>query len=158
MSLPSDLAEATAVETAAAIAAGTISARERSEAALTRIDADNPSINAFTEITRSRALAEADAIDAALHSGTPVGPLAGVPFAVKNLFDLGGVTTLAGSLLRRTAAPATSDATLVQRLTSAGAVTLGALKMGEFAYDFTGENVHYGPSRNPHDPRRMSGG
>ncbi|MEM1074107.1 MAG: AtzE family amidohydrolase [Pseudomonadota bacterium] len=158
MSLPSDLAEATAVETAAAIAAGTISARERSEAALTRIDADNPSINAFTEITRSRALAEADAIDAALHGGTPIGPLAGVPFAVKNLFDLGGVTTLAGSLLRRTAASATSDATLVQRLTSAGAVTLGALNMGEFAYDFTGENVHYGPSRNPHDPRRMSGG
>ncbi|MEM1352909.1 MAG: AtzE family amidohydrolase [Pseudomonadota bacterium] len=158
MSLPGDLADATAVETVSAITAGKISARERSVAALARIDADNPSINAFTEITRSRALAEADAIDAALRSGTPVGPLAGVPFAVKNLFDLGGLTTLAGSKLRRTAAPAPGDATLVQRLTGAGAVTLGALNMGEFAYDFTGENVHYGPSRNPHDRSRMSGG
>lgn len=158
MSLPSDLAEATGVETAAAIRAGTISARERSEAALARIDAQNPSINAFTEITRSRALAEADAIDATRRSGKPLGPLAGVPFAVKNLFDLGDVTTLAGSKLRRTAEPARADATLVQRLTGAGAVTLGALNMGEFAYDFTGENVHYGPSRNPHDQSRMSGG
>ncbi|MEM7522707.1 MAG: AtzE family amidohydrolase, partial [Pseudomonadota bacterium] len=87
-----------------------------------------------------------------------LGPLAGVPFAVKNLFDLKGVKTLAGSKLRQSADPATADATLVQRLAGAGAITLGALNMGEFAYDFTGENAHYGPSRNPHDPSRMSGG
>lgn len=158
MSLPSDLADATAVETASAIAEGTISARESTEAALTRIGVKNPGLNAFTEITEARALAEADAVDAANSSEAALGPLAGVPFAVKNLFDLEGVTTLAGSKLRQTTSPAAADATLVQRLKAAGAITLGALNMGEFAYDFTGENVHYGPSRNPHDQRQMAGG
>lgn len=81
-----------------------------------------------------------------------------MPFAVKNLFDLAGLTTVAGSKLRRALPPATGDGPLVARLCAAGAVTLGALNMGEFAYDFTGENVHDGPSRNPHDPSRMSGG
>lgn len=158
MSLPSDLAEATAVETASAIAEGIISARESTEAALTRIAAENPGLNAFTEVTEARALAEADAVDAAKSSEATLGPLAGVPFAVKNLFDLEGITTLAGSKLRQKIGPAAADATLVQRLKAAGAITLGALNMGEFAYDFTGENVHYGPSRNPHDQTRMAGG
>lgn len=158
MTLPQDLADAGAQETAAAIAAGVISARERTEAALRRIEAQNLTLNAFTDLTSARALAEADAVDSARRATVALGPLAGVPFAVKNLFDLKGVTTLAGSKLRRKADPATADATLVQRLASAGAVTLGALNMGEFAYDFTGENIHYGPSRNPHDRTRMSGG
>jgi aspartyl-tRNA(Asn)/glutamyl-tRNA(Gln) amidotransferase subunit A len=158
MTLPQDLADATAVETVFAIAAGQISARERAEAALARIEADNTTLNAFTEVTRARALAEADAVDASKRADLSLGPLAGVPFAVKNLFDLEGIKTLAGSKLRQNADPAPSDATLVQRLTSGHAVTLGALNMGEFAYDFTGENVHYGPSRNPHDPSRMAGG
>lgn len=158
MSLPSDIADATAVETASALAAGTISARERTEAALTRIAAENPSLNAFTEVTSARALAEADAVDAAKHNDGASGPLAGVPFAVKNLFDLEGVTTLAGSKLRQQADPISVDATLVQRLKAAGAITLGALNMGEFAYDFTGENVHYGPTHNPHDHSLMAGG
>lgn len=155
---PQDIADANAVETAAAVAAGTFSARERTEAALARIQERNPAVNAFTEVTRKRALAEADAIDMARRNDATLGPLAGVPFAVKNLFDLSDVTTLAGSKLRLNAAPAQVDATLIQHLTAAGAVTLGALNMGEFAYDFTGENVHYGPSRNPHDLSRMSGG
>jgi len=80
-----------------------------------------------------------------------------VPFAVKNLIDIARLPTLAGSKINRERPPASADATLVARL-EAGAVLVGALNMGEFAYDFTGENSHYGPSRNPHDPARMTGG
>ena len=87
-----------------------------------------------------------------------LGPLAGAPFAVKNLFDVAGLTTRAGSLINRDRAPASADATLAARLEAAGAILVGALNMGEYAYDFTGENAHDGPSRNPHDPGRMTGG
>ena len=91
-------------------------------------------------------------------AGKPLGPLAGVPFAVKNLFDVAGLPTLAGSKINRDRAPATADAPLIARLEAAGAVLVGALNMGEYAYDFTGENVHDGPSRNPHDTAHMTGG
>ncbi|MEM9814194.1 MAG: AtzE family amidohydrolase, partial [Pseudomonadota bacterium] len=153
-----DLADATATEVAAAVSGGRVLAREVAEDTLSRIDALNPAINAFTDVTRARMLREADRVDAMRSSGQALGPLAGVPFAVKNLFDLAGVVTLAGSKLRRSAGPAVEDGPLVRRLVAAGALTAGALNMGEFAYDFTGENVHYGPSRNPHDLERMSGG
>ena len=85
-------------------------------------------------------------------------PLAGVPFAVKNLFDIAGLATVAGSKINRARPPATRDSPLIERLEAAGAVLVGALNMGEYAYDFTGENVHDGPSRNPHDMTRMTGG
>src|SRR5262249_35355966 len=98
------------------------------------------------------------AVDNARLEGGELGPLAGVPFAVKNLFDIAGLPTLAGSKINREGAPAARDATLVARLEAAGAVLVGALNMGEYAYDFTGENVQYGPSRNPHDLQRMAGG
>ena len=81
-----------------------------------------------------------------------------MPFAVKNLFDVAGLPTLAGSKINADHPPAAHDAVLIQRLIQAGAVLVGALNMGEYAYDFTGENCHYGPSRNPHDLSRMSGG
>jgi aspartyl-tRNA(Asn)/glutamyl-tRNA(Gln) amidotransferase subunit A len=84
--------------------------------------------------------------------------LAGVPFAVKNLFDIAGLSTLAGSKINRELRPAQRDAGLIARLEGAGAVLVGALNMGEYAYDFTGENIHYGPSLNPHDLERMTGG
>src|SRR5215475_14430602 len=74
------------------------------------------------------------------------GALAGVPFAVKNLFDIAGLPTLAGSKINRDCAPAARDATVIARLEAHGAVLVGALNMGEYAYDFTGENVHYGAS------------
>jgi aspartyl-tRNA(Asn)/glutamyl-tRNA(Gln) amidotransferase subunit A len=77
---------------------------------------------------------------------------------VKNLFDVAGLATRAGSKINRDLAPARRDATLIERMEAAGAVLVGALNMGEYAYDFTGENVHDGPSRNPHDTTRMSGG
>ncbi|MHB1495297.1 MAG: AtzE family amidohydrolase, partial [Acidithiobacillus sp.] len=125
---------------------------------LRHIHARNGEINAFTCITEARALREAEAVDQKVARGEDPGPLAGVPFAVKNLFDLQGEITLAGSKINQKEAPAVADATAVRRLTAAGAVMVGALNMGEYAYDFTGENIHYGPSRNPHDRLRMTGG
>ncbi|MEM9430874.1 MAG: amidase family protein, partial [Pseudomonadota bacterium] len=101
-----DLADATATEVAAAVSGGRALAREVAEDSLSRIDAQNPAINAFTDVTRARMLREADSVDAMRSSGQALGPLAGVPFAVKNLFDLAGVVTLAGSKLRRSALPA----------------------------------------------------
>ncbi len=143
---------------AAAVRERALSARSVAEAALARIASQDVEINAFTAITRERALAEAGAVDTAIRDGRDPGPLAGVPYAVKNLVDVAGLPTLAGSKINRDKAPAARDATVVQRLQVAGAVLLGALNMGEYAYDFTGENAHYGPSRNPHDTGRMSGG
>jgi aspartyl-tRNA(Asn)/glutamyl-tRNA(Gln) amidotransferase subunit A len=140
-----------------------VTGRERSalgvtEAALARITQRDAVLNAFTDITAKRARARAKAIDTAIAAGQSVGPLAGVPFAVKNLFDVQGLSTRAGSKINRDLPPASRDATLIERMEAAGAVLVGALNMGEYAYDFTGENVHDGPSRNPHDPTRMSGG
>jgi len=147
-----------AAEIAQAVAARTISALSVTEAALARIASRDPVLNCFTDVTGDRARAKARAVDAAVAAGKKVGPLAGVPFAVKNLFDVHGLATRAGSIINRELAPSPRDATLVERLEAAGAVLVGALNMGEYAYDFTGENVHDGPSRNPHDVTRMTGG
>ena len=149
---------ATASEIAAAVTAGTSSATSVVEGALARIKQRNGSINAFTAVTVERALAKAKALDTARASGKPLGPLAGVPFAVKNLFDVAGLPTLAGSKINRDRQAAEADSPLIARLEAAGAVLVGALNMGEYAYDFTGENVHDGPSRNPHDTAHMTGG
>ncbi len=144
-------------EIAAAVNAREASARDISQAALDRIAALDPRLGAFTDVTASRALAEADAVDAAVAAGEAL-PLAGVPYAVKNLFDIEDVVTRAGSLINRDNPPATADATLVRKMRAAGAVLVGGLNMGEYAYDFTGENLHDGASLNPHDPGYMSGG
>lgn len=143
---------------ARAVRAGDLRARAVAEAALARIAAANPAINAFTTVTERRALAEADAVDAKIARGEEPGALAGVPYAVKDLIDVAGLCTLAGSKINRLRPPAGRDGAVVRRMQAAGAVLLGALNMGEYAYDFTGENAHYGPSRNPRDPERMSGG
>ncbi len=127
-------------------------------ATLARIGDCNKVLNAFTAVTAKRALARAAALDASRAAGRARLPLEGMPFAVKNLIDVEGLPTLAGSRINRERPPATADATLVRRLEAAGAVLVGALNMGEYAYDFTGENVHDGPSRNPHDVARMTGG
>jgi len=150
-------ASLTAAEVAAHVRARTLSAEEVTEAALARIAA-RTALNAFTEVTAARARAQARAVDRLSAAGRDPGPLAGVPFAVKNLFDIAGLTTRAGARINRDMPPATTDATLVTRLEAAGAVLVGALNMGEYAYDFTGENAHDGASLNPHDPTRMSGG
>jgi AtzE family amidohydrolase len=148
----------TAVETAALVGAGAVTAREVAEAALAGIAAGNPRLNAFTTVTADRALEEAAAIDAARARGEPLPPLAGAPYAVKNLFDLAGVVTTAGSRIEREKRPAAGDAFLVRRLHAAGALCLGALNMDEYAYGFTTENAHDGPCRNPHDLARSAGG
>jgi AtzE family amidohydrolase len=149
-------------ETAASIAAeirtGARSATEVARATLDRVRRLDPQVNAFTEITESRALADAAAVDAARAGGKPLGPLAGVPFAVKNLFDIAGITTLAGSIIERDRPPAAADGFAVAKLRQAGGVCIGALNMDEYAYGFTTENSHYGPARNPHDTARSAGG
>jgi aspartyl-tRNA(Asn)/glutamyl-tRNA(Gln) amidotransferase subunit A len=150
--------EMSAADIAKAVAGGKMSALAATEAALARIKQHDTILNSFTDVTADRARAKARAIDADIAAGKAVGPLAGVPFAVKNLFDVAGLSTRAGSKINRDLAPAKRDATLIERMEAAGAVLVGALNMGEYAYDFTGENVHDGPSRNPHDTTRMSGG
>ena len=150
--------EMTASEIARRWRGGKMSALDATEAALARIKQHDGILNSFTDVTADRARAKARAIDADIAAGKDVGPLAGVPFAVKNLFDVAGLPTRAGSKINRDLAPAKRDATLIERMEAAGAVLVGALNMGEYAYDFTGENVHDGPSRNPHDTTRMTGG
>lgn len=143
---------------AAQVRDGDVTAEAVTGTLLARIGRVNPVVNAFTDVTAARALEQARGIDKARAAGQTLGPLAGVPFAAKNLFDIAGLPAKAGSKINRERAPADRDAVLVERLTAAGAVLLGGLNMGEYAYDFTGENAHDGPCRNPHDPARMAGG
>ena len=140
------------------IANGNFTASEVLDDCLSRIKATNDKVNAFTALHFERAQQQAQSIDALRQSGGKLPPLAGVPFAVKNLFDVKGEITLAGSIVNRRNSPAQEDAFLVQRLSAAGAVLVGSLNMDEFAYGFTTENTHYGACRNPHDTTRVSGG
>lgn len=149
---------ATATEIAEAVRSGSVSAGTVTDACLGKIDAHDKAIGAFTFVAHERARARAADIDAQIRRGEDPGPLAGVPFAVKNLFDVKGIATLAGSKINRDMAPASRDAVLIERLEANGAILLGALNMGEYAYDFTGENYHDGPSRNPHAREHMTGG
>ncbi|MBS0521594.1 MAG: AtzE family amidohydrolase [Proteobacteria bacterium] len=145
---------ATVADIARAVSSGKAKASAVIEAALQRIAAVEPTVNAFTDIVADRARKRAIEIDAGRH----MGPLAGVPFAVKNLFDIEGLPTRAGSKINVDGPRAARDGALIRKLEAAGAILVGGLNMGEYAYDFTGENAHYGPSRNPHDPTCMTGG
>jgi aspartyl-tRNA(Asn)/glutamyl-tRNA(Gln) amidotransferase subunit A len=153
-----EVAFLTAAEIAHKVGEGSLFASEVIELTLDRIAVRDPVLNSFTAVTEERARARAEAIDAAREAGQTLGPLAGVPFAVKNLIDIAGLPTVAGSRINRDHKPAVGDATLVTRLERAGAILVGALNMGEYAYDFTGENAHDGAAHNPHDPARMTGG
>jgi len=146
------------LDTLVAIANGDISAREACADSMARIARCNQRVNAFTLTTRDRAFAEADEVDKKRARGERLPPLAGLPYAVKNLFDIEGETTLAGSKVNRTLPAAASDAFLVARMREAGAVLVGALNMDEYAYGFTTENTHYGTTRNPHDLTCVAGG
>ncbi|AIQ88574.1 MULTISPECIES: AtzE family amidohydrolase [Methylobacterium] len=148
----------TAVAVAAAITDGHTTARQVVTAALDRIERLDGRVGAFTDVVAARALARADAQDAALSGGAKPGPLTGVPFAVKNLIDIAGLPTRAGSKINRERPPAERDGALLRRLEAAGAILVGALNMGEYAYDFTGENVHDGDAHNPHALDHMTGG
>ncbi len=144
-------------EIARAVTSMEVTAHSVVMAALGRIEANNERLGAFTDVLAERAIERATLIDAEIHEGKRY-PLAGVPFGVKNLFDVKGLPTRAGSRINRERSAATADARLVQRLEAAGAICVGALNMGEYAYDFTGENIADGPSRNPHDLGHMTGG
>jgi AtzE family amidohydrolase len=155
-------ASATVPEDALGIAAGVrgrrVAARKVVADALDRIAARDPALNCFTAVLAEAALEAAGRVDEAVAAGREPGPLSGVPFAVKNLFDVAGLVTLAGSRINSTRPPAERDATAVGALRRAGAVLVGALNMDEYAFGFTTENTHYGPTRNPRDLRRVAGG
>ena len=140
------------------IAQGKFSAMDVLNASIARIEASNAQVNAFTSMHVDRARKQAQTIDGWRATGQRLPPLAGVPFAVKNLFDVQGEVTLAGSIINQTNPPAASDAFLIQRMCAAGAVLVGSLNMDEFAYGFTSENTHYGACANPHDLTCISGG
>jgi AtzE family amidohydrolase len=149
---------ALAGEIAAGVRRGAISAVRIIEQTLERIARLDPKLNAFTRVLPERALKEAAAIDARRWQGEDPGPLAGVPYAVKNLFDIKGVVTLAGSKIDAEHRPAAADAFAIERLRQSGAILVGALNMDEYAYGFTTENAHHGVTRNPHDLARVAGG
>ncbi|MDZ8110652.1 MAG: AtzE family amidohydrolase [Nostoc sp. DedQUE12a] len=151
-----DSADAITISTA--VREGNVSAVDVTKAALARIATRNHQFNCFTTITAEAALADAARIDREIAQGNNPGILAGVPFAVKNLFDIAGLTTLAGSKINAENPAATQDATAVAKLRQAGAVLLGALNMDEYAYGFVTENSHYGATHNPHDLLRVAGG
>ena len=145
-------------EIAKAVRNGTLKAADVFSSFAAEIEKRNPGLGAFTDLTLGRAEAAAACIDEKCARGEDPGPLAGVPYAVKNLFDVEGVVTRAGSKILRDNSPALRDAALIERLDNAGAILMGALNMGEFAYDFTGENSHDGNCHNPRNPDHMSGG
>ena len=148
----------TATEITAALRARTTTAATVVDAALERIVATDPQLNAFTAMFAQRARATAARVDATIAAGADPGPLAGVPFAAKNLFDVAGVVTRAGAGVTAGNPPAARDADAVIALERCGAVLVGVTNMDEFAYGFVTENGHDGTTRNPHDRERIAGG
>ncbi|NHN87409.1 AtzE family amidohydrolase [Acetobacter conturbans] len=149
---------ATVRQIAAAIHSGEVNARKVIENTLEVLNREDRNIHSVTHILTHEALTQADAIDALRASGATLPPLAGVPFGVKDLFDVTGHVTTAGSIVLRNNPPAQQDAVVVQRLKAAGAIPVATLNMDEFAYGFATENAHYGVTFNPRDTTRMAGG
>tara|TARA_R110002124_G_scaffold138138_1_gene301456 strand:+ start:2825 stop:4180 length:1356 start_codon:yes stop_codon:yes gene_type:complete len=145
-------------EIANAVRSGRVSAVATVQNALDIIAAKNPQINAVTRTLADRALADATKIDALIANGQDAGALAGVPFGVKDLFDVTGLSTTAGAGRLRDAPVACADAEAVQRLQAAGAILVATCNMDEFAYGFVTDNIHWGLTRNPHDVERFAGG
>jgi aspartyl-tRNA(Asn)/glutamyl-tRNA(Gln) amidotransferase subunit A len=143
---------------AADVRSGRRSARTVADEALASIGRLDPTLNAFVAIDRERALHQADAIDETVARGEPVGPLAGVPLAVKDTEDTVGYRTTYGSLLWRDAPVATDDSVLVARLRAAGCVVIGKTNVPELAASAETENLLFGVTRNPVDPDRTAGG
>ncbi|MDO6409274.1 AtzE family amidohydrolase [Pantoea phytobeneficialis] len=141
-----------------ALSNGEISARAIAEQTLTAIEQHNPALNAWTEVTGQRMLKEADQLDTQRQRGETLPPLAGIPYAVKNLFDVAGHSTLAGASLFSERPAARDDAWAVSKLRQSGALLSGMLNMDAYAYGFTTENTHYGPTHNPRDLSRVAGG
>ncbi|MBT5266241.1 MAG: amidase [Rhodospirillaceae bacterium] len=143
------------------LAQGRTSSRALTEQAFERIkDPSGEGGRAFTKLYEGGALAQADAMDAARANGIRVNPLAGIPISIKDLFDVTGEVTMAGSVVRDDQPAATHDAPIVTRLRKAGAVILGKTNMTEFAFSGIGINPHYDTPRNPWDREtgRIPGG
>jgi aspartyl-tRNA(Asn)/glutamyl-tRNA(Gln) amidotransferase subunit A len=153
----SDLTHLTIAEAADLLTRREIASVELTEAHLRRIDAHDTHLNSFITITSDHALTQARAADAELTRGVRRGPLHGIPLALKDLYDTAGIRTTAGSTFFADRVPDT-DARAVTLLYQAGAVLLGKLNMHEWALGVTNINPHYGPSRNPWDPSRITGG
>ena len=154
-----DLVWAPMTELVRMIATKAVSPVEVVRAHLDRIAALDGSLRAFITVCGDAALETAKAAEGRLMAGGALGPLHGVPYALKDLYDTAGVRTTGGSRIFADRVP-TSDATVVRRLAEAGAILLGKLNMVEFAYGPEGLNPHYGHARNPWDAaaHRMAGG
>ena len=148
----------TAVGVAARVRAKESTAVAVVSQALAHIAARDGGLTSVTDVYEQRAFDDARRVDRAVDAGDDPGPLAGVPFAVKNLFDVAGSRTRAGSVIELDRQPAPTDAAAVRRLRDAGAVLVAATNMDEYAHGFTTENSHYGTTRNPRDLRRIAGG
>lgn len=146
----------TASAIAAAVRSGDVSAASVAARTLDALRADGHT--AVTRVLAERAMAEASAVDVRIARGEDAGPLAGVPYAVKDLFDVEGLPTTAGSAARAKGPAAMADAEAVRRLQAAGAVLCATVNMDAFAYGFATVNADYGTTRNPHDPARLAGG
>ena len=155
--MTSDLTRMTAAELAGLIAAGEVAAVEVAAAHLERIDSVDGSLRAFLHVDTDGALKAARAVDDARASGGPLGPLAGVPLAMKDVVVTKDVPTTAGSKILKGWRPP-YDATITRRIKDAGIVMLGKTNMDEFAMGSSTENSAYGPSHNPWDLSRVPGG
>ena len=149
--------ELSIVEAGIALRDGSLTALALTESVLSRLDATEPQLNAYITVTADLAREQAQAADDLLRDGRDLGPLHGIPIALKDLVDTAGIPTTGGGGFLRDRVPE-RDATVYIKLKQAGAVMPGKLNLHEFAFGTTSANPHYGPVCNPWDVSRSPGG